>query len=64
MPEQMKNIKADLLCEILGVENLHIIDSTDGKSSPSNSNDDIDLGLIFRAILIIGMIILGFVLGT
>ena len=64
MPEQMKNIKADLLCEILGVENLHIIESTDGKSSPSNSNDDIDLGLIFRAILIIGMIILGFVLGT
>lgn len=64
MPEQMKNIKADLLCEILGVENLHIIDSTDGKSSPSNSNDDIDLGFIFRAILIIGMIILGFVLGT
>ena len=64
MPEQLKNINADQLCEILGVTNLHIIDSIDGKSSPSNSNDDIDLGLIFRAILIIGMIILGIILGA
>ena len=63
MPEQLKNITADQLCEILGVTNLHIIDSTDGKTSPSHPSEDIDLGLIFRAILIIGMIILGIVLG-
>lgn len=58
MPEQLKNITADQLCEILGVTNLHIIDSTDGKTSPSHSSDGENLGLIFRAILIIGMIIL------
>ena len=37
MPEQLRNITADQLCEILGVENLHIIDSVDGKTSPSLS---------------------------
>ncbi|MCR8872751.1 hypothetical protein [Phocaeicola barnesiae] len=58
MPEQLKNITADQLCEILGVTNLHIIDSTDGKTSPSHSSDGENLGLIFRAIIIIGMIIL------
>ena len=56
MPEQLKNITADQLCEILGVTNLHIIDSTDGKTSPSHSSDGENLGLIFRAIIIIGMI--------
>lgn len=34
MPEQLKNITADQLCEILGVTNLHIIDSKDGKYNP------------------------------
>ena len=63
MPDELKNITADQLCEILGVTNLHIIDSTDGKTSPSHPSEGVDLGLIFRAILIIGMIILGIVLG-
>ena len=63
MPEQLQNITADQLCEILGVTNLHIIDSTDGKTSPSHPSEGIDLGLIFRAILLIGMIILWVVLG-
>lgn len=63
MPDSLKNITADQLCEILSVTNLHIIDSTDGKTSPSNSNDEIDAGLIFRVILIISMIILGIILG-
>lgn len=58
MPEQLKNIKADELCKILGVENLHIIDSTDGKSSPSYPENGIDFGLIFRAIIIIGGILI------
>jgi hypothetical protein len=58
MPEQLKNITADQLCEILGVTNLHIIDSKDGKTSPSHSSDGENLGLFFRAILIIGMVIL------
>lgn len=31
MPENLASITADKLCQILGVENLHIIDSTDGK---------------------------------
>ena len=63
MPEQLRNITADQLCEILGVTNLHIIDSTDGKTSPSNSNEGSDFGLILRVILIIGIIILAIVLG-
>lgn len=58
MPEQFQNITADQLCEILGVENLHIIDSVDGRTSPSNPNYDFDLGLFFRIILIIGLIML------
>ena len=61
MPEQLKNITADHLCEILGVTNLHIIDSTNGKTSPSHTSKGIDLGLIFIAILIIGLIIFGMV---
>jgi hypothetical protein len=64
MPDQLQNITADRLCEMLGVENLHIIDSIDGKTSPSNPNDDIDLGLILRAVLIIGMIVLMIILGA
>lgn len=39
MPEQLKNITADQLCEILGVTNLHVIDSIDGKVSPSHSSE-------------------------
>lgn len=62
MPEQLKNITADQLCEILGVENLHIIDSVDGKTSPSNPKEGVDFGLIFRAILIIGIVVLMVVL--
>lgn len=62
MPEQYKNITADQLCEILGVENLHIIDSTDGKTSPSNPPEGIGCGTIIRAIIIIGLIVLMIVL--
>lgn len=62
MPEQLNNISADQLCEILGVANLHIIDSIDGETSPSHPDEGVDVGLIFRAILIIGMIILIIVL--
>lgn len=62
MPEQLKNITADQLCEILGVENLHIIDSVDGKASPSKPKEGVDFGLIFRAVLIIGIVVLMIVL--
>lgn len=58
MPEQLRHITADQLCEILGVTNLHIIDSVDGKTSPSHPSSGVDLGLIFRGILIIIGIIL------
>lgn len=64
MPKQLQDITADQLCELLGVENLHIIDSVDGKTTPSKPNDEFDLGLIFRAILIIGLIILMIVLSA
>ena len=64
MPEQLRSIKADQLCEILGVKNLHIIDSTDGKTSPSNPDEEIGCGTIIWGILIIGMIILMIVLGA
>lgn len=53
MPENLKNIKADQLCEILGIANLHIIDSADGKTSPSYSNEGIDLNLVFKAVLVV-----------
>lgn len=53
MPEHLKNIKADQLCEILGIANLHIIDSADGKTSPSYSNEGIDLNLVFKAVLVV-----------
>lgn len=58
MPEQLKNITADQLCELLGVPNLHIIDSTDGKTSPSYSSEGENWGGIIKAILIAGMVIL------
>ena len=38
MPENIANLSADELCKILGVENLHIIDSTDGKTTPSRES--------------------------
>lgn len=58
MPEQLKNITADQLCEVLGVTNLHIVDSTDGKTSPSHSSDGANGGLAFRIIIIIAMVVL------
>lgn len=63
MPEKFKNITADQLCEILGIENLHIIDSTDGKTSPSNPKEGIGCGTVICGIIIIGLIILMVVLG-
>lgn len=62
MPEQLQAVTADRLCEILGVKNLHIIDSIDGETSPSKPNDEIGCSTIFCAIMLIGMIILMFVL--
>lgn len=38
MPQTLASITADRLCGMVGVENLHIIDSTDGKSSPSHKS--------------------------
>lgn len=64
MPEQIQTITADKLCEILGVTNLHIIDSKDGKTSPSHSKEDFDSGLILRAIIIIGLLVLMIALGA
>lgn len=58
MPEHLKNIKADQLCEILGIANLHIIDSADGKTSPSYSNEGIDLNLVFKAVLVVVIMML------
>lgn len=39
MPESLRDMTADGLCEMLGIENLHIIDSLDGKSSPSHTKE-------------------------
>ena len=35
MPENLASITADKLCQMLGVENLHINDSSDGETYPS-----------------------------
>lgn len=64
MPEQIQSMTADKLCEILGVTNLHIIDSKDGKTSPSHPKEDFDFGLILRAIIIIGLLVLMIALGA
>ena len=53
MPEQLQYLTADALCESLGIENLHIIDSVDGKTSPSHPKEDFDFSLLFRAVFII-----------
>lgn len=59
MPENLVSITADKLCQILGVENLHIIDSTDGKTSPSlESNSGCSVETIISAIVILFMIII------
>ena len=64
MPEQIQTMTADKLCETLGVTNLHIIDSKDGKTSPSHPKADFDFDLLLRAIIIIGLIVFMIVLGT
>lgn len=59
MPENLASITADKLCEVLGVENLHIIDSTDGKTSPSlKSNSGRTSKIIISAIVIFVIIII------
>ena len=64
MPKQLRDINADQLCESLGVSNLHIIDSIDGKSSPSNPDEGIGYNTIICGILIMGMILLAIILGA
>lgn len=64
MPEQLRNINADQLCEILGVSNLHIIDSIDGKSSPSHPKEEIGCGTIICGVFIIGIVLLMIVLSA
>lgn len=59
MPENLASITADKLCQILNVENLHIIDSTDGKTSPSlKSNSGCTTEMIISAIVIFAVIII------
>ena len=62
MPENLASITADKLCEVLGVENLHIIDSTDGKTSPSlESNSGCTTEMIISAIVIFAIIIIAII---
>lgn len=59
MPENLASITADKLCQILGVENLHIIDSTDGRTSPSlESNSGCTTEMIISGIVICAIIII------
>lgn len=62
MPEKLASITADKLCQILNVENLHIIDSTDGKTSPSlKSNSGCTKEMIISAIVIFAVIIIAII---
>lgn len=62
MPENLASITADKLCQILNVENLHIIDSTDGKTSPSlKSNSGCTTEMIISAIVIFAVIIIAII---
>ena len=59
MPENLAAITANELCQILGVENLHIIDSTDGKTSPSHkSNSGCTTEMIISAIVLSAVIVI------
>lgn len=53
MPEKLQTIKADELCQTLGVENLHIIDSVNGKTSPSLANDNDDPYIVIKCVIMI-----------
>ncbi len=65
MPENLAAITADELCQILGVENLHIIDSTDGKTSPSlKSNSGCTTEMIISAIVIFAVIVIAIIATT
>lgn len=59
MPENLAAITANELCQILDVENLHIIDSTDGKTSPSHkSNSGCTTEIIISAIVLSAVIVI------
>lgn len=65
MPENLVSITADKLCQLLGVENLHIIDSIDGKTSPSlESNSGCTAEMIISAIIIFAMIMITIIATT
>lgn len=65
MPENLVSITADKLCRLLGVENLHIIDSIDGKTSPSlESNSGCTAEMIISAIIIFAMIMITIIATT
>lgn len=65
MPQNLASITADKLCQKLGVENLHIIDSTDGKTSPSlKSNSGCTTEMIFSALIIFAIIIIAILATT
>lgn len=59
IPENLASITADELCRVSGVENLHIIDSADGKTSPSHkSNPGCTTEMIISAIVIFAVIVI------
>ena len=65
MPENLVSITAEKLCQLLGVENLHIIDSIDGKTSPSlESNSGCTAEMIISAIIIFAMIMITIIATT
>ena len=65
MPENLVSITAEKLCQLLGVENLYIIDSIDGKTSPSlESNSGCTAEMIISAIIIFAMIMITIIATT
>ena len=61
MPEPLKAVTADIMCEMMSVPNLHIIDSVDGKTSPSHPKDDTDTVIGVTIGIIILILILAFI---
>lgn len=58
MPQNLASITADGLCQLLGVKNLHIIDSTNGKTSPSKSNSGCLTGMVIGVVFFTSLIYL------
>lgn len=63
MPDNLSKITADELCHLLGVENLHIIDSIDGKTSPSHKSNSgwVTTETVISAIIILVVIIISII---